>query len=64
MVNTLSANPTKWSNTLNQFVFDPFVGLVLKGLSHGDISKRVSKKSLAKEQTNNYLRRSYVIKKQ
>ena len=38
----LSANPTKWSNTLKQFVgnlqtnflsvFDHFVGLVLKGL--------------------------------
>ena len=38
-----SANPTKWSNTLKQFVgnnrwivlsvFDPFVGLVLKGLT-------------------------------
>ena len=31
--NPLSANPTKWSNTLKQFVvFDQFVGLVLKGL--------------------------------
>ena len=39
----LSANPTKWSNTLKQFVgnfptncfsvFDHFVGLALKGLS-------------------------------
>ena len=39
---TLSANPTKWSNTLKQFaanlllnylsVFDHFVGLALKGL--------------------------------
>ena len=42
--NTLSANPTKWSNTLKQFigklptnclsVFDRFVGLALKGLRH------------------------------
>ena len=42
-VNTLGANPTKWSNTLKQFVgnlptnclsvFDHFVGLALKGLS-------------------------------
>ena len=42
-VNPLSANPTKWSNTFNQFignlptnclsVFDHFVGLALKGLS-------------------------------
>ena len=42
-VNPLSANPTKWSNTLKQFVgnlptnclsvFDHFVGLALKGLS-------------------------------
>ena len=40
--NPLSANPTKWSNTLKQFidnlpiiclsVFDNFVGLALKGL--------------------------------
>ena len=35
----LSANPTKWSNTLKQFVsnclnvFDHFVKLALKGLS-------------------------------
>ena len=43
LVNPLSANPTKWSNTLKQFlgnlptnclnVFDHFVGLVLKGLT-------------------------------
>ena len=42
-LNPLSANPTKWSNTLKQFpynlptnclsVFDHFMGLVLKGLS-------------------------------
>ena len=42
-LNPLSANPTKWSNTLKQFVgkllrhclsvFDYFVGLALKGLS-------------------------------
>ena len=41
--NPLSGNPTKWSNTLKQFVgslpknclgqFDNFVGLALKGLS-------------------------------
>ena len=41
MLNPLSANPTKWSNTLKQFigswptnclsVFDHFVGLSLKG---------------------------------
>ena len=41
---TLSANPTKWSNTLKQFVgklttnclsvFDHFVGLALKELYH------------------------------
>ena len=39
--NPLSANPTKWSNTLKQFVgnlpnclsvFDHFMGLALKGL--------------------------------
>ena len=42
ILNTLSANPTKWSNTLKQFVgklptnclslFDRFVRLALKGL--------------------------------
>ena len=42
-INPLSANPTKWSNTLKQFVgkfptnclsvFDHFVKLALKGLS-------------------------------
>ena len=37
--NTSSANPTKWSNTLKQFVgnlsvFDHFVELTLKGLTH------------------------------
>ena len=33
MVNPLSANITKWWNTLKQFVvFDHFVGLALKGL--------------------------------
>ena len=41
-LNPLSTNPTKWSNTLNQFVgklptnclsvFDHFLGLALKGL--------------------------------
>ena len=52
MLNPLSANPTKWSNTLKQFVgklpanclsvFDHFVGLTLNGLTHflvrGDIT--------------------------
>ena len=43
-INPLSANPTKWSNTLKQFVgslptnclsvFDHFVGLPLEWLSH------------------------------
>ena len=38
LINPLSANPTKWSNTLKQFVafclsvFDYFVGLAPKGL--------------------------------
>ena len=48
-MNPLSANPTKWSNTLKQFagnlptnclsVFDHFVGLVLKGLTCGHLNK-------------------------
>ena len=43
ILNPLSVNPTKWSNTLKQFVgklptnclsvFDHFVGLALKGLN-------------------------------
>ena len=43
LINPLGSNPTKWSNTLKQFieklptnclsVFDHFVGLALKGLS-------------------------------
>ena len=40
--NTLSANPTKWSNLpthcLN--VFDHFVGLALKGLIKDDLKSR------------------------
>ena len=47
LVNPLSANPTKWSNTLKQFVgnlprnclsvFDHFFGLALKGLKAKEI---------------------------
>ena len=37
LINPLSANPTKWSNTLSRrialSVFDHFVGLALKGLT-------------------------------
>ena len=50
--NTLSANPTKWSNTLKQFVtklltislrvFDHFLGLAFKGL------KEISMETLLK----------------
>ena len=49
--NPLSANPTKWSNTLKQFVgnlptnclsvFDHFVKLALKGLSKNIFSKNM-----------------------
>ena len=49
-INPLSANPTKWSNTLKQFVgklptsflsvFDHFVGLTLKGLNSGETNFR------------------------
>ena len=51
MVNPLSANPTKWSNTLKQFVgklptdflsvFDHFVGIVLKGLIRNAASESI-----------------------
>ena len=47
LVNLLSANPTKWSNTLKQLVgdfptnclsvFDHFVGLALRGLRYKSI---------------------------
>ena len=53
-VNPLSANFTKWSNTLKQFVgklstnclsvFDQFVGLALKGLSHLIMEINLSRK--------------------
>ena len=46
-LNPLSANPTKWSNTLKQFVgksrrivfsvLGHFVGMVLKGISHQEL---------------------------
>ena len=49
-LNPLSANPTKWSNTLKQFVaklvtnclsmFDHFVGLALKGLKEEKTLKK------------------------
>ena len=48
-LNPLSANPTKWSSTLKQFVgnfptnylrvFDHFVGLALKGLKYSGINR-------------------------
>ena len=51
-INPLSANPTKWSNTLKQFagklltnclsVFDHFVGLAFKGLNKRSQSMNVS----------------------
>ena len=50
--NPLSANPTKWSNTLKQFVgnfptnclsvFDHFMNLACKGLKHGSPSPQIS----------------------
>ena len=56
--NPLSANPTKWSNTLKQFVgnlsknclsvFDQYVGLALKGLTLSKIfSFKAAIKSIA-----------------
>ena len=45
--NLLSANPTKWSNTLKQFVgkncvFDHFVKLVLEGLIFSRLLPRLT----------------------
>ena len=53
-INPLSTNPTKWSNTLKQFVgnlrvFDHFVKLALKGLTFLQTEKRI-------EQLNGYSR--------
>ena len=61
MLNPLSANPTKWSNTLKQFVanlptnclsvFDHFMNLALKGLkaiSSVKITTTTKKKPLKK----------------
>ena len=52
-LNPLSANLTKWSNTLKQFVgcyptsclsvFGHFVGLALKGLNVGSWEKKIDK---------------------
>ena len=49
--NPLSANPTKWSNTLKQFVlsvFDYFVGLALKGLTTAHNKRRVAQNPVPK----------------
>ena len=53
-LNPLSANPTKWSNTLKQFVgnlstnclnvFDHFVKLVLKGLTLVNGNDRIQRR--------------------
>ena len=66
MFNPLSAKPTKWSNTLKQFVgklatnclsvFDHFVGLALKGL-------RFSLKVLAKINIKTFIRFELPIKR-
>ena len=45
LFNSLSANPTKWSNTLK--LFDHFVGLALKGLIHEFILGAMTPCSLA-----------------
>ena len=49
LINPLSASPTKWSNTLKQFVllsvFDVFVGLVYKGLRKNVFNFNLSKYS-------------------
>ena len=61
IINPLSANPEKWSNTLKQFVgnfptnclsvFDHFMNLALKGLI--TLYKRTSQYALRFSQTNN-----------
>ena len=59
-VNPLSANPTKWSNTLKKFVgklptnclslFDHFVNLALKGLSMSKLTFKLPFKMFEKLQ--------------
>ena len=56
IINPLSAKPTKWLNTLKQFVgnlptnclslFDHFVGLALKGLNKGWVKRSFEKNSV------------------
>ena len=46
MFNPLSANPTKWSNTLKQFVLS--VGLALKGLTTAHNKRRVAQNPVPK----------------
>ena len=68
IINPLSTNPTKWSNTLKQFVgkkptnclsvFDHFVGLALKGLNFDSlkpllITKRAKETFFSDNRRNN-----------
>ena len=55
-LNPLSANPTKWSNTLRQFVgyCNNFVGLALKGLTLSCIMLKNGQKLNMKELKQRY----------
>ena len=63
--NPLSANPTKWSNTLKQFVaklptnclsvFDHFVGLALKGLKSSRTQRTTSTQCNPEASTRGFL---------
>ena len=65
LINPLSANPTKWSNTLKQFVgilptnclsvFDHFVGLTLKGLTAESVRQRVYLHSFMVDEFREYI---------
>ena len=59
IINPLSANPTKWSNTLKLLsVFDHFVGLALKGLNSDSLkpllmTKRANENFFSDNRRNN-----------
>ena len=69
-INNLSANPTKWSNTLKRFfgkfptnclsVFDHFVRLALKGLTNASL-KQAKKQNCSYELINHW-RKNFVIR--
>ena len=54
-VNPLSANPTKWSNTLKHTLFDHFVKLVLKGLIKATKLIKIYKRPSIEQDRSHYV---------